>query len=357
MSGIRFVDQLGDALEAAATEHLAGQTTRRTRWWRLPRRRSRVIAGLALLALTGGAVAATQQSSVTLVAGGIACYGGTGTGAASEYFDVEANGRSPQAACAAVFASDGPAALGAPGARLEACADPHGYVAVFEANGSDDQCRQLGLMPFQAASYAAAQSTVDQLVAALSKLGANRTCIPVGTLSADVQDALGRLGWTGWRAEVQQGPSGQCGLFEGTGSSFSDPTASIDAQHHVVWIVAGPLPSLLALTGPLDLSLLQASGRSCYTTAQAESVVRGAFAGVGASIQFALTQQPSGTQVEYAQSSYDRGCTIVSTLWPASVGATIDVWLNAKSGPPAPAGGNPPSINSETLSAPRPTHR
>ena len=47
MSGIRFVDQLGDALEAAATEHLAGQTTRRTRWWRLPRRRSRLIAALA----------------------------------------------------------------------------------------------------------------------------------------------------------------------------------------------------------------------------------------------------------------------------------------------------------------------
>lgn len=359
MSHVPFVDQLGDSLESAAARHLATDGAPRGAWWRRispSRRRTRVIAVLAVLALAGGgALAATQQSSVTLVAGGLACYAGTGADS-SAYFDVEPNGRSPLAACAAVFRKDGPAALAAPGVKLLACTDPHGYIAVFEAaKDADDQCRRLGMSQFQAAPYAAAQSTVDGLVAALGRLHPSAGCVPVRTLRSEVQAVLVRLGWSGWHAEQQRTPSpGRCGLFEGTGASFSDPTASIDAGRRVVWVVAGPLPRLLRLAGPLDLRLLRASGRRCYDPAGARALVERSLARANVALAFALTREPRGGGWAFAQGNYNRGCTIVSAIWPATVGARIDVWLNAKSGAAVPPNGNPAPGDFRTISEPLP---
>jgi hypothetical protein len=92
------------------------------------------------------------------------------------------------------------------------------------------------MSPPVARSYAAAQSSVDRLVRALGDLGANRVCIAASALVGEVQHVLDRLGWSGRRAQLQRQPAmpGGCGLFLGTGSSFSDPTASLDASHHAV---------------------------------------------------------------------------------------------------------------------------
>jgi hypothetical protein len=355
MSEIPFVNLLGEAIETAITPDATrspegsafspGHASR----WRLRgagvlRRHQRIGAVLLAIAIGGGAVAVaeTLQSSTALVAGGIVCYGGTGTGG-SMYAGVEANGRSPEAACADVFRSDGPAALGRPGVKLTACADPHGYVAVFEATGTADQCRAEGMSPLQAQSYALAQSSVDRLVQALNKLGANRTCIPPAVLVSDVQRTLRRLGWSGWQAELQKQASGSgaCGLFVGTGGSFSDPMASLDASHHIVSITTGAIPSLLALSGPLDWKLLRASGRHCYTRASARRLVRDALASARVQVKFALTQEPRGGGWAYAQNAYERGCTIVVSVAPGRSGRTIDAWLNSKYGPPEGFGGGP----------------
>ncbi len=335
MSQIPYVNQLGNALEAAISADAGRAETAGRRAHpriRVPRGRGRLIVVFAVLALTGGAWAATQQSSVSLVADGIACYGGSGTGA-SAYFDVEANGRSPQAACAAVFRADGPSALRSP-QKLVACAGTH-FVAVFERTRSGGQCRRLDMAPLQSARYAAGERTLDALVSALSKLGAGRNCVPVGILTAEVEGVLRRLGWTGWRARLQAVPrsAGRCGLFEGTGSSFSDPTASIDSQRHIVWIVNGPLPSLLALTGPLDFRLLRASGRRCYTPAGARALARDALTPAHVKVAFAVTSEPAGGGWAYAQSAYSRGCAIVVSIAAAAAGRTVDVWINSKSAP------------------------
>ncbi len=237
MSEIPFLNALGDAIEAAITDEEPVRARRRSRIWAW-RGRGRLVVALAALALGGAAFAATQQNSTTLAISGLACYEGTGTNA-SAYYDVEANGRSPQAACAHVFDSSGPHALATPGVRLVACADPHGYIAVFQSDSSTRQCQQLGMKPLQSRSYAVAHAAVRTLLRALQAVNPGGGCVTPGTVLAGVRHVLGRLGWHGWRAAIQPRLSnhGACARFMGTGSSISDPAASLDAQHHTVWII------------------------------------------------------------------------------------------------------------------------
>lgn len=246
MSEVPFVNALGEAIEAAAeaqihAERAAARRPRRRRRLQLPRGRARLIVVLAVLAVGGAAAAETLQSSTALVAGAIACYESTGTDS-SAYYNVPPNGRTPQAACAHTFLTSGPAALAAPGVRLVACTSPHGYVAVFQASGSSDQCHALGMSPTQAAPYAAGAARVDRLLAELKSLSNRRACVTPHEFVDEVQGILARLGWTGWRAAIQTRLSagGPCGSFEATGSSASDPAASLDGQTHTVWVVAGP---------------------------------------------------------------------------------------------------------------------
>jgi hypothetical protein len=339
MSEITFVNQLGDAIERAASASAARAPRRR-----LGPRRWRVALVLVALTTGGGATAATLLSSpspTTLAASSITCYGSTTLGD-NMYADVEANGRTPVQACRDLFAQDGPAALGAPGAKLLACVKPDLGVVVLASDGDPRQCSADGMLPLAGTSYAVAQSSVDALVGGLTALGANRACVPTQSLIAQVDGVLERLGWRGWRAQLQtlggQSSSGACGLFLGTGASFSDPTASLDPQRQVVWVTGGPDPTVLALTGPLDTRLMQATGRECYTTASAKTLILGALSYAGVAVSFDLTQEPTGLQSGYAQSSYDNGCTIVGTLQAAPVGRAIDVVLYAKSGPAAGTG-------------------
>ena len=239
MSEIPFVNALGDAIETAIAEQAPSSDRRRSRRWVL-RGRGRLIVALAVLVLGGAAFAATQQTSRSLATAGLACYEGTGTDA-SAYYDVEAHGRSPQAACAEVFRASGPRALAAPGVQLIACADRHGYVSVFKSNGSAGQCTALRMSPLQTASYALAEAGVQKLVRQVRPLTHARACVPAHTLEADVDRVLRQLGWRGWHTAIQQQLSheGPCARFEATGSSISDPAASLDATHRTVWIVTG----------------------------------------------------------------------------------------------------------------------
>jgi hypothetical protein len=346
MSEISYVNRLGDALDAAIAATPA-HTRGRLRF-RRPGRRWR--AALVVVVLAGGGVATASAllqppSATTQAASGITCYSATSLGGGDMYADVEANGRSPLEACRDTFAADGPASLGTAGAALVACVKSGLGVVVLEGDGDPNQCSKQGMFAFQASSYAGAQTSVDTLLRALTALGANRTCIPAATLVAEVQLTLTKLGWRGWHAARQVSPagtsSGTCGLFEGTGASFSDPTASVDANAQTVWIVTGPDPTVLALTGPLDLRLMQATGARCYATAEARTLVRGALASAHVTVAFDVTQEPSGEQSGYAQTNYDQGCTIVGSIDAAPIGRTVDALLYSQSGPPASAVSGP----------------
>jgi hypothetical protein len=238
MNEIPFVNALGDALESAITTPTPARTRARPGIRRL-RGRTRLIIAIALMALGGAAYAATQQDSTTLATSGLACYESTGFGG-DAYYDVETDGLSPQEACKRAFRDGGPRALAAPAAKLVACANPHGYVAVFQASGSSRQCAQLGLSTLQIGPYAAAQARAQRLIRALAKLQVVHACVAAETLEREVQGALRRLGWTGWRTAVrQQFGGGRCARFEATGGSISDPAASLDSARKTVWIVTG----------------------------------------------------------------------------------------------------------------------
>jgi hypothetical protein len=102
-------------------------------------------------------------------------------------------------------------------------------------------------------------------------------------------------------------------------------TASLDASKHVVWNGTPPaIPSLIALTAPLDRELLQASGWGCYTSAGPRLLVAHALASARVQIRFAVTQEPKGGSWAYAQQAYDRGCTIVGSITPAPYGRVAD---------------------------------
>ena len=184
-------------------------------------------------------------AATSFVAGGIACYQGTDTNA-SAYFDIEANGRTPQDACRGVFATSGPSALGARGVRLTACSTPSGYVAVFKAKGSAGQCQQLGMSPVDTSACAAAAGNVETLARDLRRIWVSRDCVPTHTLIADAQGLLNKLGFNGWRATAgrERRPGGPCGMFTATGATYFDPTASLDPQTHTLSIDSGPSRSV-----------------------------------------------------------------------------------------------------------------
>jgi hypothetical protein len=238
MSEIRFVRALGEAIETAIADQPSISSRPRLRLRRL-HLRGRLMVAVGLMVLGGAAFAATRQNSTTLATSGLACYEGAST-RASAYYDVDARGHSPQVACAEVFGTSGPRALAHRGVKLVACANPHGYVAVFKANGSTGQCEQLGMTPLAAAGYTAAEARVQRLVSRLRALTPRGACVPVPRLLADVRRALGELGWQGWHPAIQhQLGGGPCGRFEATGSSSSGPAASLDSQRKTIWIVAG----------------------------------------------------------------------------------------------------------------------
>lgn len=246
MTQIPFIEALGDSIETAIADHMPAvepETHRAHRRRRILRGRRLVLALVAVVMLGGAVAVAAHLLTPTrsLVAGGIACYEGTNTNAAA-YFDIEANGRTPQDACRGVFATGGPSGLGAPSVRLTPCATPHGYVAVFKATGSAEQCQQFGMSPINSAAYAAAAGHVATLVRDLRGIWMSRDCIPTRTLVADAQGLLNRRGWSGWRATAgrSRSPGGRCGMFTATGSTYSDPAASLDPQTHTLSVDSGP---------------------------------------------------------------------------------------------------------------------
>jgi hypothetical protein len=231
MSQIPFVNQLGDALEEAfitASPAPRRRPTRGRRW---------IVPAVVAVALAGGAAAAsTLFNSTKLAVDGIGCYAGSGTGA-SQTFDVY--GPSPIAACRRVFrAQHSP--LGDPRVKLIACeGGPGPLVMVFKAQGQA-QCHRLGLSSLPG-SYAPAADRVAALDRALLSLVRGRDCVAPAELSDEVNAALVRLGWSGWRAKLlsSTGQTGACANLGFNSSGAPDPSGSLDATNRVVIIFRG----------------------------------------------------------------------------------------------------------------------
>jgi hypothetical protein len=337
MSEIPFVNQLGDAIEAAAGRTLT--PARRRRRVRHPWRLSIVFAVLAL----GGAATADEllSGSTQLAATSISCLAGSGNQANGSY-DIQTAGRTPAQACSAV--------LHRPAETLVACDSTRAGVVVYESDGTGDQCQRLGLSLLPA-GYEAADLRVHQLVLALGRLYAGQDCTAPATFAQEVDGLLSRLGFAGWHAQVQATPgssAGACAQFPGTGSSVSDPAAAIDGHsyppggHDLVMIEAGSSRSVLAAFTTLVPELDQGSASRCFTLSSLRAFVTARVAAQHLPVAFTSARLPAGTAIGDARGPrYEAGCAVVGDVGVAPDGRSIAVTLTDRSAPAPSANGSP----------------
>jgi len=303
--------------------------------------------------MVGGGIAGARiidQSATTLVAHGLSCYSGTGN-AASAAYNVPQNGQSPTAACATE--------MGVPAAKLVACANPKIGVVVYESSRDPNQCKSLGLAPLPR-NFAAASTQVHALQQALAADYSRADCTPPQQLVQEAQADLQRLGFAGWKAVVGTSTAfnvqyaGPCGDFPGTGSAISNVGSALDATNHTVMILSGAPGSIQRLAQRTFTPAQTATGRRCYTLADAQQLVHHLLdtaAGRTVPVKFALTQEERGAQISDGgrQQYYNQGCTIVVDFGTASDGQTFLVLLQNKAGAPLYDGAAPDSAYEPTL--------
>jgi hypothetical protein len=318
-----------------------------------------VVPVIAIL-VAGVATAATVLNGTTqLAAESISCISGTGNDGNGAY-DIQTLGRTPEQACSGV--------VGRPAAELVACDGGRYGVVVYYSTGRPDQCARLGYRPLPA-DYAADDNRVHELVIALTRLYDSRDCISPTQLASGSDAVLRRLGFVGWRAQLELGPaavrSGPCGAFPGTGSSDSSAAAAVDSHgyppggHDLVIINAGPSRSIDALSIHLNNRLMAMSAARCLTLAQARA---GTEALIPAGMQpasFTVTRAPAGvTFGDGRQARYEAGCTIFVDAGTEPDGRTIEVALENRRAAAAPsAPGSPSPATGLQRSAPVATKR
>jgi hypothetical protein len=345
MSDIPFVNQLGDAIDAAVT-----RPTRRTVWLRRHRSTRAAAVLAALVALSGGVALAagllTSSSPIELVTAGPMCFTSAnlqeGTRALNDNL-------LPVPACAQTRRL-----LGQPARSLVACVSDHAPgdysgVAVFPGNGPD-ACVRAGLKPLPA-GYLAALSRVATLEASLAKLD-SADCVPPARLAAQVQRILNHGGWVGWHTSLIAYPNGPCGsvagLAVGPGTSFRP---SIYARDRQVDVFAEPYPSTLKLLHSSHAeALLAATGRHCYSQTTIQQLVRGWLGARRRSVRYdisvdrltpaerALDDQASGDRLPTSgglndgrQRQLAAGCAVLAGILSAPDGYNliVDVWQGA----------------------------
>jgi hypothetical protein len=336
MSQIRFVSQLGDALDVViAAERPARQLPRlrmlRPRL-RMPRGRARFVAVLGALVLTGGiATAATllSENSATLAAQGLSCLG-----TRVDAYNVHEGTLTPEQACSQQ--------LSVPASKLIACASSKTGVVVYISDQQTDQCQAEhdAALPV---NYAAGSARVNTLELALGRVYSQSDCVAPSALVRGDDAVLKRLGFTGWHAELDtqfSGPrsAGPCGVYPGSGAAASDPAAALDASSHTVMVESGPSQSLRQLMAKTANRLFEASGGRCYTLATVQREVHqvlNSTAGDSVPVRFASTQEPPRVKAMKArQRFYNEGCAIIVGFGTAPDGAML-VQLEDRKSPPA----------------------
>jgi hypothetical protein len=307
LSEIPFVNQLGDAIEAAIS------TRPSTRRPRVSRGALLALAAAVALAVAAVAVARVLSSSDELAARSIACYSAPDLGST---VTIIADGKSPTAACAAVLRQTGD-----PVAALVACSNGSS-VAVFP--GSDPAlCARLKLQPLPA-GFAASQAKVARLAAGVAALEARSDCPTANGLAGSVQQLLDRQGWAGWRAEVQQpsrGPCGSVSLLDGGGNRSIQ--GALDPTRQVVIVSTGAARSTMTLlygAGGFAQAIERESGRRCYSVATLTAVVEARARSVGRSATVERGAPIAGSLFDARGPRYSAGCAIVTDVRPSADG-------------------------------------
>jgi hypothetical protein len=318
MSEIPFVNQLGDALDAA----IAKQPARAPRIRRLGRRR---YLAVALAALTvggaGAAVATLSTDPVEIGFGAVGCFEGQDVdGGAAVTSDPN---REPVEICADVLAGQGLTAT-----DLIACHwEGHGVVVMpHEGRRS---CAALELAPLPP-SYTGARLRASRLQAVAVEFERDAGCLAPGVFARRLTAELRRRGWTGWRA-VADGGGGPCGRVSvPTGSSLTGSIGpAVDAGSRTIDVKGrAPLRLELMLTQPGSPGsrLFDTSGERCFTLAGLEKHVRRVLAFAKAPINFR-----SGSLHSYAEVTgprgdrYTEGCAIYEGAFADYSGGRVEI--------------------------------
>jgi hypothetical protein len=243
--------------------------------------------------------------------------------------------------------------VGRPAAELVACDGGRYGIVVYYSAGRPGQCASLGYRPLPS-GYAVDDARVHQLVLALTRLYDSRGCMSPAALASGSDAVLRRLGFVGWRAQLELGPaavrSGPCGTFPGTGSSDSSAAAAVDSHgyppggHDLVIINRGPSRSMSSGLTRRNERLLTTSGSSCLTLMRARADTEALIPPHLRPASFSVSREPSGVSFdEGRQARYEAGCTIFIDAGTNSSGRTVEVALENRHAAAAPSGSMSPS--------------
>jgi hypothetical protein len=322
MSHIPYVNRLGDALGAVAAEATASPSLRprRRRLLRRPPARSRLLAGLAVLAIGGGVATAgtllSSQSPTVVAARGLGCYLGTPAHPTVSVTGISAGGLTPEQACARV--------VHRAASKLVACYSPRFGIIVYYRDRSSRECAQAGMRGLSA-GYLRAAKRVAVLVRALNRLQATRNCFTPAALASITDAVLTRLHFRGWRAAIQQPPAQaprwHCAQYPSGDGRYTDAAAAVSTDDNsgpgTVAIVMGASREQELEEHSLDhLGLLARTGARCYSVAAVTRLVRSAVTetfGPDSVVRFVARREPPNTTMgSNRQPRYDAGCATLA---------------------------------------------
>ena len=307
MSNIRFLNELGDNLEAAARRNTPEPSGRRRK-----RRRLALALTVAVAAITGIAAANMFGGSGELAASSIGCYETDDLGGNVTVLD--AGGEPPVRVCEEVRAEQG-----LPSERLVACVQNE-TVAVFP--GTD--CSQAGLEPLPR-DYGQAVAKVERLGRSISRIEASMDCFPPGTLAEKARETLNRQGWEGW--EVVIGPNrdgypyGQVTAPSGDGSR--SVVGILDTVNSKV-VVSRGLPRSLERelygkggdgVGGAIAAAMETSGERCHSPASLMRLARDEFSYLDPNLTSRRQSLPEGTTLAGIRGRrYKAGCAVIGDV-------------------------------------------
>jgi hypothetical protein len=318
MSEIPFVNQLGDALEAAIAK-----PSRAPRLRRFGRRRYLAAALVALTAACGGAAVATLSTDpVEIGFGNVACF--ERTEPSGDIAIISDPTRSPVDLCATSLPS-----LGFEARDLIACQWPgHGVVVVVRGDRGGCANRDLAPVP---ASYGRARRRAVRLQALAMEFERGAGCLAPPEFARRLTAKLRAGGWAGWRA-VTRGGRGPCGRVSVPNGStlLGSIGSSVDATRRTIAIKGRATIELEQVIYGADspgVSLFDSSGERCFTMAELERHVRRVLAPAPAPLRFRHGSLPPDQGIESPRGDrYAEGCAIYVGAYPAfPAGETVVV--------------------------------
>lgn len=330
MSQIPFVNQLGDALEAAAAR--SRRPARRPR-----RRRPFAYVAIGAVLIGGSAIAAGVLPGDERTASvAVNCY--LDASLDGEPILEDAGTRSPVAVCAAALRD-----AGKPADALVACSHGpgngprNGTLAVVPGR-SARACQRPGLVPL-APDFERARVKIARLERDLIRLEAKVDCLPPAALAARVRRLLARTGWRGWTSQPSRAASanGPCGTVITLGGAEGGLTTGFDSRTRTIVVDGGFAQSIEDRlygdgyrNGPLA-RLDRASSARCMTTSALTRMAKRAFSAARLDMRADVGPLPPHIRIGHPGATlYDQGCAVVAGVQPDADPRTVVLNVYAK---------------------------